>query len=137
MVSDQVPPQPPSQPPDVPADARNWAMAAHLSALVTFLGIPSLVGPLIVWLVKRDDHPYIAEHAREALNFQISVLIYVVAGGVLAVIGVIGTLGLGLLVIIPVVIAAAIAWFVLVIIASMRASSGEAYSYPLTIRLVN
>jgi uncharacterized protein len=137
-VNDQPPPsQQPPGPPGVPADARNWAVAAHLSALVTFLGIPSLVGPLIVWLIKRDEDPYIAEHAREALNFQISVLIYVIAGGVIAVVGVVATLGIGLILIIPLVIAAAIAWFVLVIMAAVKASSGERYRYPLTIRLVN
>lgn len=129
--------QPEPQPQPGQADSRNWAMAAHLSALVTLVGIPSLIGPLVVWLIKKDQDPYAAEHAREALNFQISVLIYVIAGGVLAVVGVIATLGLGLFFIIPVAIAAAIGWLIIVIIAGIKAANGEHYRYPLTIRFVS
>lgn len=61
------------------SEARNWAMAAHLSPLLAmFVGLPFL-GPLIVWLLKRDEHPYISEQAREALNFNLSMFIYMIA----------------------------------------------------------
>lgn len=110
---------------DVPADARTRAMLAHLSAFVAFFGIPSLVGPLVFWLVWRDD-PYVSDQAKEALNFNISFLIYAVASIVLVVVLV------GLL-LVPLVL---IAWFVLVIVAATRASDGEAYRYPMTIRFV-
>ena len=55
------------------AESKNWATLSHLSAFVVFLGIPSLIGPLVAWLVKRDD-PYVEHHAKEALNFNISFL---------------------------------------------------------------
>jgi uncharacterized protein len=114
-------------------DARNWSMLAHLSALVAIIGIPSFVGPLVVWLIRRDSDPISTEHAREALNFNISVLIY----GVVAVILAIVTLGVGLLVVIPLAIVIAILWLVVTIVAAVKASNGEPYRYPITIRLVN
>jgi uncharacterized Tic20 family protein len=110
------------------ADARQWAMFAHLSALAALIiGGLTFLGPLIIYLVKKDDHPFIADQSREALNFNISVFIYALISTVLILI-VVGILLL---------IAVAIAWVTLTIIASVRANSGEAYRYPLTIRLVS
>jgi uncharacterized protein len=97
-----------------------------------FIGIPSVIGPLVVWLIKRDQDRFIAAHALEALNFNLSLLLYSIAATVLAVF----TLGLALLLIIPLALVVAVAWFILVIIAGMAASRGEQYRYPLTIRLV-
>lgn len=107
-------------------DARNWATLSHLSAYVAFLGIPSLVGPLVIWLLKRDD-PYVDYHAKEALNFNISFLIY----GIVATFSIIFLVGLLLL---PVVL---VSWFVLVIVAAVKASSGEYYRYPMTLRFIS
>jgi uncharacterized Tic20 family protein len=107
-------------------DARNWATLSHLSAYVAFLGIPSLVGPLVIWLLKRDD-PYVDYHAKEALNFNISFLIY----GIVATFSIIFLVGLLLL---PVLL---ISWFVLVIVAAVKASSGEYYRYPMTLRFIS
>ena len=109
----------------VSKESQNWATLAHLSALVMFVGVPSLVGPLVVWLVKKDD-PYIEAHAREALNFNISFLIYAIVAGI-AVILLIGLLAL------PVIF---VAWLVLVIVAAIKTADGEFYRYPLTMRLV-
>jgi uncharacterized Tic20 family protein len=108
-------------------------MAAHLSAFVAFIGVPSLVGPLVVWLLKRDNDPYIAAHSVHALNFNISVLIYTIVGSL--ALGIFGlmTLGIGFLLAIPVVIVAFIAWLVLVIQGGIAASRGEQFRYPLTI----
>lgn len=115
------------------SEKKNWAVAAHLSALVAFAGIPSLIGPLVVWLAKKDQDAYVAAHAVHALNFNISVLIYTtVAVGATAVIGV-ATLGIGLLLAIPALIVAFIIWLVLVILGSVAASRGEQYRYPMTI----
>jgi uncharacterized protein len=114
------------------SDAKNLALLAHLSAFVMFIGIPSVIGPLVVWLIKRDQDRFIAAHALEALNFNLSLLLYSIAATVLAVF----TLGLALLLIIPLALVVAVAWFILVIIAGMAASRGEQYRYPLTIRLV-
>ncbi len=107
-------------------ESRNWATLSHLSAFVTFLGIPSLVGPLVMWLVRRDD-PYAEFHAKEALNFNISFLLYGIVSGVLIL------LAIGLL-LLPIVL---VTWFVLVIRGAVKASSGTWYRYPLTIRFVS
>jgi uncharacterized Tic20 family protein len=115
-------------------EARNWAVGAHLSALVAvWLGF-GFLGPLIVYLIKKDDHPYIRQQAAEALNFNLSVFIYAIVGGVIFVILLVLLVGILL---IPFVIAAAIGWLVLVILAATKASKGEPYRYPLTIRFVN
>ena len=122
-------------PPGVPAtsEARSWAMAAHLSALIGLVIGFSFLGPLVVYLVRRDD-PYVRAHAAEALNFNLSVLIYAVVGGIVLVILIILLVGLLL---IPVAIAAFVAWIVLVILAGVKASRGESYRYPVTIRFVS
>jgi len=103
-------------------------MLAHLSALAgLFVGGLIFLGPLLVYLVKKDEHPFIADQSREALNFNISVFIYFIASAILI------PLGVGLLAL-PVVF---IAWLVLTIMAAVRANNGEPYRYPLTIRLVS
>ncbi len=109
------------------AETKNWAMLAHLSALVMLLGIPSLIGPLVVWLVRKDQDPWVGEHAREALNFNISILIYSIAAGI-SIFFLVG------IVLLPAVL---VAWLVLTIIAGIKAGNGENYQYPFTIRLVN
>jgi uncharacterized Tic20 family protein len=111
---------------ELTSESRNWATFAHLSAFVMFLGIPSLIGPLVVWLAKRDD-PFVEAQAKEALNFNISMLIYAIAAGI-SILLVIGIIAL------PAVF---IAWFVLVIVAAIRSADGEEYRYPFTIRLVS
>lgn len=119
------------------ADERNWAMAAHLSALIAFISIPSLVGPLVVWLIKKDESPFVAAHAVDALNFNISVLIYTIVGSLaMAFIGLV-TLGIGLLLAIPAIFVAFVLWLVFVIQGAMAASRGEQFKYPWTINFVN
>ncbi len=110
----------------LPTESRNWAMLSHLSAFVTFLGIPALVGPLVVWLLRRED-PYIEFHAKEALNFNISFMLY----GIAAAVAIIFLVGLLLL---PAVL---VTWFVLAIYAATQASAGRYYRYPLTLRFVS
>ena len=101
----------------------------HLSALAGFVipGAGHILGPLIVWLVKRGDSAEIDAHGKEALNFQISMLIYNVVAGILCLI-VIGFVLLAVLHVLNVVF---------VIIASLRASEGQMYRYPLTLQLLN
>jgi uncharacterized Tic20 family protein len=86
----------------------------------------NILGPLVVWLIKRHDSPYIDYHGKEALNFQISLTLYLIASAVLIIVLV------GILLIIVV----GVAGIVLTIIAAVRASEGEEYRYPMTIRLV-
>ncbi len=123
------PPSPPPQgwahPPGLPDEVRSWALAAHLSAFLGAWVALAFLGPLVVWLVKRNEHPFVEVHAREALNF-LSVLLYFIVGVVLAFV-LIGFLLLAAL---------GVIWLVFTIIAAVRASNGEPYRYPLTIRLV-
>jgi len=109
------------------SEARTWAVVAHLSPLAAaFVGLPFL-GPLVVWLLKREAHPYVAEQAREALNFNLSMFIYAM-GAAISIIFAIGILLLPALL---------VAWFVLGIVGAVKAGNGEPYRYPLTIRMVN
>jgi uncharacterized Tic20 family protein len=109
-------------------EARTWTVLCHASALIGFVlpGAGHILAPLIVWLVKRADFPEVNEHGKESLNFQISMLIYNVVAIVLCII-LIGVVLLPVLHLLNVVF---------VIIASVRASEGQLYRYPLTIRLV-
>lgn len=116
--------------------ARNWAVGAHLSAFVTFLGLPWFLGPLVVWLIKREDDAFIDDQGKEAVNFNLSVLIYGVAFLLLAILLSVATVGVGLIVLAPLGVAIVVAWFVLVIVAAVKASAGERYRYPLTLRLI-
>lgn len=106
---------------------RNWGMVAHLSAFLVFVVPIPVLGPLLVWLLKREDHPFIEAHAKEAVNFNLSMLIY----GIIATLLILVAIGVLLL---PIV---AIAWIVLVVIAGVKAANGEDYRYPFTIRFVN
>ena len=100
-----------------------------------------------IWLLKRDDSPFIARHAREAVNFNLSMLIYaaVACGIAAALVGLtVLTLGLGVILTLPaglallmVIVAIALMWLVCSIIAAVRAWNGEEYRYPLTIRLLD
>ena len=107
---------------------RTWGMLAHLSALaglvVPLIGI--VLGPLVVWLAKRDESVFVAAHAKEALNFNISVLL----GAILCM--------LLMLVFIGVLLGTAlfIAWLVMTLVAAIKASEGHPYQYPFSLRLV-
>lgn len=119
---------------DADRDARQWAMFAHLSALLSLVVGLTFLGPLVIYLTKKDDHPFIADQAREALNFNLSFLIYSIVLGITTVILFFIIIGFLL---IPVLIALGIGWIVLTIIAGVKANNGEAYRYPLTIRMVS
>jgi uncharacterized protein len=115
-------------------DSRTWAMGVHVTALAgAFIGgIGSWVGPLIIWLIRREQDPFVAEHALEGLNFNITMAILV---GVALVFGFL-TLGIGLIIIIPVALVIAVLWFIWTIQAIAAASRGERYRYPLSLRLI-
>ncbi len=154
---DRPPPPPPSwqsplEPGDRPSGAdhpsglsselRNWGVAMHLGGLgAGALSAASLgfLAPLIIWLVKRDEHPSLDHHGKEALNFQLTVLITVIVAALLVVpaviIGIL-TLGIGLVLMAVVALAALVLWIVLPIQAALAASRGEGHRYPLTLRLV-
>jgi uncharacterized Tic20 family protein len=113
---------------ELPRDVRKWAMLCHLMALVGLLGngIGFLLGPLIVWLLKKEDHPFIDEQGKEAVNFQITMFLVLFICLILALVLV------GFLLMIVV----AFLMTILPIIAALRANEGQAYRYPLAIRFI-
>ncbi|MEO8438667.1 MAG: DUF4870 domain-containing protein [Spartobacteria bacterium] len=119
-------------PPPLPAAAftneRTWAALCHASALLgVLLHFPGhLLGPLIVWLVKRGDSPDIDAHGKEALNFQISMLIYNCVAAIFCLI-LVGFVFLAILWVLNALF---------VIIAAIQAGDGKFYRYPMTIRFI-
>ena len=118
-------------PPSAPitsSTTRTWLILCHASALLGlffhFLG--HIFGPLIVWLVKRAESPEIDAHGKESLNFQLSMLIYDAVALILCIV----------LIGIPILLVLWVLNTVLVIVASIKASDGDLYRYPLTIRFI-
>lgn len=114
---------------------RTWTVLCHASAFLGFF-IPAaghVLGPLLVWLLKRDESPEIDAHGKESLNFQLSMFIYTAALGVVCFILMFVLIGFLL---IPLFAILYVADLVLVIIASLKASEGQLYRYPVTIRLI-
>lgn len=112
---------------DVTKEATTWGMIAHLIALAGYV-IPfgGIIGPLVIWLVKKDDHPFIADQGKESLNFQITLAIaellciplFFVCIGV------------------PLIILLALANLIFIIVAAIAAADGKYYRYPWALRLV-
>ena len=130
-----APPPPPG--PMHPAEERNWATAAHWSALVAAFFALAFLGPLLVMLVKGNDSPWVRRHAVESLNFQLSMLVYGIVGTIAAVVLIILTLGIGVLAVIPLALAFSAYWLIMTIIGAVRTSNGVDFRYPLTIRMVS
>jgi hypothetical protein len=110
-----------------PAPDRTWDVLCHVSALAGFV-IPfgNVIGPLIIWLIKKQELPSVDAHGKESLNFQLSVVIYMLVSLVLMLV----LIGFFLM------IAVAIGAIILVVIASIKAGNGELYRYPLSIRFI-
>ncbi len=108
-------------------DQRTWGMLCHLSALLGWI-IPfaSILAPLIIWLIKKDEMPFVADQGKESLNFQLTVFLAAIVGLILTFI----LIGIFLL------IALAIYQVIMVVIACMRANEGVMYRYPYTIRFI-
>ncbi|ASB48440.1 DUF4870 domain-containing protein [Alkalitalea saponilacus] len=106
---------------------KNWHLLCHLSALAMFI-IPfgNIVGPLIIWLLKKDEFPIVDQEGKESLNFQITVSIAVFVAGILTFV----------LIGIPLLILIALANIILIIMASVEANNGRAYKYPFNLRLI-
>ena len=132
-------PSPRLQTSNVSSEERQWAMFAHLSALVGGIltsgwagSLGCFIGPLIIWMVKKDTMPFVDDQGKEALNFNITVGLIFLALLLLSIV----TLGIGLIIAIPGWIIVGIAWLVFTIIAGIKANEGVAYRYPLTLRLI-
>jgi len=108
---------------------RSWTMSCHLASLLMFVGIPlgNIFGPMVIWLIKRDEMPEVDVHGKESMNFQLSMTLYYLIAGILCLI----FIGFVLLV------ALAILQIAFVIRASIAADRGEVYHYPLTIRFIS
>jgi uncharacterized Tic20 family protein len=120
--------EPNETPAQLDRTVRNWAMGCHMIALVGLLGngIGLVVGPLVLWLIKREDHPFIDEQGKEAVNFQITMCIALLISALLIFVA-IGLFLLPVLVILDVV---------LTIVAALKAADGEPYRYPFAIRIL-
>ena len=130
-------------------DVRTWSMLCHLAALAGFLfSLGSVIGPLIVWQIKKNELPEIDSHGKEAVNFQLTILIVrIIVGIIIAVslgigwgfgelwrnpIYIFGSgFGLGTIL----VIINLLSW-ILAIVAGIKANNGESYRYPLSIRFI-
>lgn len=130
-----APPPPPGAPSQ---EERQWAMFAHLSALLGGLLTSAVgawgffLGPLVIWLMKKDSMPFVADQAKEALNFNITVSAIFVLLLFLSFL----TLGIGFLVTAPIMMIVGLAALVLVIMAAIKANEGVAYRYPFAVRLI-
>lgn len=109
-------------------DTTLWAMLAHLLTFIGWVGIPfgNFLGPLVVLLVKGKESSFVDYHAKEALNFQISIFVYLIIAALLCII----------LIGIPILLALIIIDLVCTIKAAIRARNGEYYEYPWTFRLI-
>ncbi len=109
-------------------EEKQWGMFTHLAAFVGLLGIPfgSVIGPLIIYLIKKDEFEFVNDQGKEVLNFQItwSIIFIISAILILVGIGILMLIGFG------------IAWLVLVIVGTVAANNGQYYRYPFTIKFL-
>jgi len=109
-------------------EERTWAMLCHLITLTGFVvPLGNIVGPLVIWLLKKDEYPLVSDQGKEALNFQISILLYLIVSAILFV------------VLVGIILLPAVLIFdlVMTVVATIKANDGIAYRYPLTIRLIS
>lgn len=134
-----VQPPPPTTPasssPGPESQARMWNMLCHLSALAGFIGIPfgNVLGPLIIWQIKKNEFPSVDVHGKAALNFQITVTLAFLVTFAATWIGILFCIGWLLL---PVPILIGLAGLVFAIIAGIKANNGEDFKYPWSLELV-
>lgn len=107
---------------------QTWGMLCHLTSLSAYVGIPfgHIVGPLVIWLIKKDEIPFVDDQGKESLNFEISMSLYGIIAGLLCFV----LIGFVL------IVALIVTHVVLVILATVKAGAGERYRYPLTIRFI-
>ncbi|UCC97747.1 MAG: DUF4870 domain-containing protein [Phycisphaerales bacterium] len=118
---------------EITKEARMWAMFCHLAGLVGLSpilpGVGSAVAPFVIWQLKADEFPFVAEQGRRAVNFQLSMLLYGAVGAVICLITLVAVP------LIPVVFfVVGLVDLIFVLIAAVHVNAGEHYRYPLTIR---
>lgn len=109
-------------------EEKNWGMYCHLASLLGFVlpAFGNFLGPALVWLLKKNDYPFVDDQGKEALNFQITLLLISIVAGFLAAV----LIGVFILYLLP------FYWLVLTIMAAVKASDGVSYRYPYTLRLL-
>ncbi len=129
-----IPPTPPVQPP-ADGQARMWNMLCHLSALSGyFIPFGNILGPLLIWQIKKNEFPSVEQHGKAALNFQLTVIIAAVVTGAVGVvlsffcIGFLGIIGAGLIFLSGIIFS---------IIAGLKANEGKDYKYPFSLKLIS
>jgi uncharacterized Tic20 family protein len=130
-----APPLPATPPPNPEAQARTWNMLCHMSALAGFVGVPlgSVLGPLVVWQIKKNEIPSVDIHGKAALNFQLTVLLAIIVSLIVGVI--LSFICIGFVFIFG-AIAIGLVSLILAIIAGVKANNGENYKYPWSIEFV-
>ncbi len=127
------------QPPEPPAglspdnSEKQFALFVHLSALIGFF-IPfgNIIAPLVMWQIKKNESAFIDDQGKEAVNFNLTLLIIGLALLLLTLI----TFGLGALLTAPLGLALCVAWLIFAILAGIKANEGVAYRYPYILRLI-
>ena len=116
----------------VSKDERTMGMLCHLITMAGYV-IPfgNIIGPLVLWLIKKDEMPFVNDQGKEALNFQITVTITVIVLIVLSIVPFVICLTF------PLMLAIMVVDLVFVIIATIKANEGQAYRYPMSIRIIN
>ena len=123
-MSEEQPHQIESQP---SKDERTWAMLCHFSAFAGLIfPFGNFLAPLIIWLIKKEEFPFVEDQGKEVLNFQISMTIYLLISGILCII----------LIGIPIVIGLVIFCLIITIVAAISANDGKSYQYPINLRLI-
>lgn len=127
-------PLPPAAPTPGEKDVRMWNMLCHLSALSGLI-VPfgNILGPLLIWQIKKNEVPSVEKHGKAALNFQITVLIAAVVGVVVAF--ALSFFCVGWL-LFPVVMLIGLAGLIFAVIAGIKANDGQEYEYPYSLKLI-
>lgn len=108
-------------------DEKLWGMLCHISAFAFFIfPFGNILAPLILWMIKKDESPYIDRNGKESLNFQISMILYAIISALLVLI-LIGFILLFALLLLD---------FILVVVAAIKANDGIEYKYPMTIQFI-
>jgi len=115
-------------PREIGREERTWAMLCHLSAFAGYI-IPvlgNIIGPLVMWLLKREEYPLVDDQGKESLNFQITITIAFFLAGVLCLV-IIGFFLLPLIMLFDIV---------MIIVATIKANEGQYFRYPLCMRFI-
>jgi uncharacterized protein len=111
----------------LPQDEKNWGMFCHVAVFAgCIIPLGNIIGPLVIWLIKKDQYPFVDYNARQALNFQITLLLALLASALLAfvLIGILMLIGIGIFAL------------VVTIQAIMASGRGQYYSYPCSITFI-